>query len=108
MHASDRTSGRPQDRAPDGSSGDAPARRQCGARTRSGTPCKTPPVNGKRRCRMHGGAPGSGAPKGNQNAVKLGFYRKEEIAARKEGREFLRFAEKTIRDMERLSGFRKS
>ncbi|MDA0990572.1 MAG: HGGxSTG domain-containing protein [Verrucomicrobia bacterium] len=27
----------------------------CGARTRSGTPCKRFPVPGKRRCRMHGG-----------------------------------------------------
>jgi hypothetical protein len=29
---------------------------QCGARTRSGTPCKSAPVTGRRRCRMHGGA----------------------------------------------------
>ena len=29
--------------------------RRCGARTRSGSPCGSPIVNGKKRCRMHGG-----------------------------------------------------
>jgi hypothetical protein len=29
---------------------------RCGARTRSGAPCRSPAVNGKERCRMHGGA----------------------------------------------------
>lgn len=28
---------------------------QCGAKTRSGEPCKNPPVSGSKRCRMHGG-----------------------------------------------------
>jgi len=32
---------------------------------------------------MHGGAEGSGAPKGNQNALKTGFYTKEAILERK-------------------------
>ena len=40
---------------------------QCGARTRSGNPCLSPVVRGKRRCRMHGGAKGSGAPFGERN-----------------------------------------
>jgi hypothetical protein len=39
--------------------------RCCGAKTRSGKPCMSPAVNGKMRCRMHGGAAGSGAPRGN-------------------------------------------
>lgn len=39
----------------------------CGARNRSGAPCKRSPVAGKRRCHLHGGAPGSGAPTGEQN-----------------------------------------
>ena len=30
-------------------------------------------------CRMHGGVPGSGAPKGNKNAVKHGYYTREAI-----------------------------
>jgi hypothetical protein len=37
---------------------------------------------GKRRCRMHGGAPGSGAPLGNQNALKHGHYTAQAIAVR--------------------------
>lgn len=37
----------------------------CGARTRTGQPCRSPAVTGKQRCRMHGGAAGSGAPKNN-------------------------------------------
>lgn len=32
---------------------ESPAR--CGARTRSGAPCKRPPVHGKKRCPNHGG-----------------------------------------------------
>ena len=38
---------------------------RCGARTRSGMPC--PAMSGRRRCRMHGGANGSGGPKGSLN-----------------------------------------
>jgi hypothetical protein len=41
------------------------------------------PVRGKRRCRMHGGAPGSGAPLGNRNALRHGHYTAEAIAARR-------------------------
>lgn len=45
---------------------------ECGAKTRSGQPCKAPAMpNG--RCRRHGGA-STGAPKGNQNARKHGIY----------------------------------
>ena len=47
---------------------------RCGAKTRNGTPCMAPAVTGKKRCRMHGGAEGSGAPRGNQNALKHGRY----------------------------------
>lgn len=46
---------------------------RCGARTRSGTPCRAPAISGAERCRMHGGK-GSGAPKGNRNALKHGLY----------------------------------
>lgn len=61
----------------------APQPRRCGAKTRRGTACRTPPVAGKTRCRMHGGAPGSGAPRGNKNALKTGYYTKEAIAERR-------------------------
>jgi hypothetical protein len=45
---------------------------RCGARTRSGAPCRSPAVGGRGRCRMHGGK-GSGAPRGNRNAVTHGL-----------------------------------
>jgi hypothetical protein len=57
---------------------------RCGARTRSGKPCQSPAVNGRRRCRMHGGAPGSGGPKGARDGnYKRGFYTVEAIAYRR-------------------------
>lgn len=44
----------------------------CGAKTRSGEPCKNYAMaNG--RCRMHGGK-NTGAPANNSNALKHGFY----------------------------------
>jgi hypothetical protein len=42
---------------------------RCGAKTRAGKPCRSPSVAGKRRCRMHGGAAGSGGPKGARNGT---------------------------------------
>ncbi|WP_426257211.1 HGGxSTG domain-containing protein [Sphingomonas sp. DC1400] len=45
---------------------------RCLATTRAGTECQSPAVRGKRRCRMHGGAAGSGARIGNRNAFKHG------------------------------------
>ena len=51
--------------------------------TRRGTPCQAPAVKGKRRCRMHGGAEGSGAPRGNRNALKHGYYTADAIAERR-------------------------
>ena len=38
---------------------------------------------------MHGGAPGSGAPRGNKNALKNGFYTREAIAERRKDQERL-------------------
>src|SRR5690625_2637195 len=50
------------------------ARKRCGAKTRSGKPCKNGAMaNG--RCRMHGGK-STGAPKKNQNSKKHGFFSK--------------------------------
>ena len=45
---------------------------------------------GKKRCRMHGGAPGSGAPRGNKNALKHGLYTREAIEERRQLRELMR------------------
>ena len=41
---------------------------------RAGNPCQSPAVSGKRRCRMRGGANGSGPSVGNRNALKHGRY----------------------------------
>jgi hypothetical protein len=46
---------------------------RCLARTRRGTPCRSPAVAGKTSCRMHGGAAGSGAPKGKRNGKASEF-----------------------------------
>jgi hypothetical protein len=56
--------------------------RRCGAKTRSGKACMSPAVSGKIRCRMHGGAAGSGAPLGNKNALKHGRFTREAYAER--------------------------
>ena len=55
----------------------------CLARTRSGTPCQKPAAKGKKRCRLHGGAEGSGAPCGKRNgSYRLGLYTQEAKAGR--------------------------
>ena len=69
---------------------------RCGAKTRAGAPCRSPSVHGKRRCRMHGGAAGSGAPRGNTNALKHGRYTREAIAERKHVSELVRQARQLI------------
>jgi hypothetical protein len=69
---------------------------RCGAKTRSGAPCKSAPVTGRRRCRMHGGAYGSGAPKGERNGnYKHGRYTEEVQATR----QWLREATKLVRKL---------
>jgi hypothetical protein len=69
---------------------------RCGARTRSGAPCKSAPVTGRRRCRMHGGAAGSGAPSGSKNGnYKHGRYTAEVAATRL----WLREAIQTLREL---------
>ncbi len=69
---------------------------RCGARTRAGTPCRAPAAKGKRRCRRHGGAPGSGAHPGNRNVRKHGFYTKEAIAERRRLRALIRGMEASL------------
>ena len=69
---------------------------RCGARTRRGTECRSPAVSGRKRCRMHGGADGSGAPKGNQNALKTGMHTREAIEMRRKIRQLLKDANDTL------------
>jgi hypothetical protein len=40
---------------------------RCGAKRRDGLPCQKPRAKGWSRCKLHGGAPGSGAPRGEAN-----------------------------------------
>jgi hypothetical protein len=69
---------------------------RCGAKTRPDESCRAPAVRGKRRCRMHGGAPGSGAPRKNQNARRHGLFTREAIAERKQIGALLREARKLL------------
>jgi uncharacterized protein YjcR len=57
---------------------------RCGAKTRVGGACRSPAVRGNKRCRTHGGAPGSGAPKANQNAREHGLFSRDAIEERRE------------------------
>jgi hypothetical protein len=63
---------------------------RCGARTRTGDPCKSPAVSGRRRCRMHGGTNfGPNTPAGMAMSAlstwKHGRRSREAVAARKAG-----------------------
>jgi len=69
----------------------------CGARLRTGGLCAARPAQGKRRCRSHGGARGSGAPKGNRNALKHGAHTAANRARLKAIRDYAR-ASKTLMD----------
>ncbi|MDI1346468.1 MAG: HGGxSTG domain-containing protein [Pseudolabrys sp.] len=73
---------------------------RCRAKTRSGKTCQSPAVNGKKRCRMHGGAEGSGAPEGNQNALKHGRYTKKAIEERRELKRLIRESGKFLEKFE--------
>ena len=72
---------------------------RCGAKTRRGGACRSPAVNGRQRCRMHGGAPGSGAPRKNQNARKHGLFTRDAIAERRRVEALLGEARKLLEQM---------
>jgi hypothetical protein len=70
-------------------------KRFCGARTRSGAPCRTRAMkNG--RCRMHGGLSLSGE---KSPRFKHGHYTREAIAQRRRFASLMADARKTIRMM---------
>ena len=77
---------------------------RCGAKTRAGTPCRSPAVRGKRRCRMHGGAKGSGAPKGNQNALKHGTYTEAALRQRAELRLLVQESGELLQSLKKVDG----
>ena len=72
---------------------------RCGAKIRSDGLCRSPAVRGKKRCRMHGGAPGSGAPRANQNARQHGRFTREAIAERRRIQALLGVARKFLQAM---------
>ena len=72
---------------------------RCGAKTRRGGACRSPAVNDRRRCRMHGGAPGSGAPMANRNARKHGLFTRDAIAERRRIRALLGEARRLLEQM---------
>ena len=70
---------------------------RCLARTRRGRPCQSPAVAGKARCRMHGGAAGSGAPKGERNGNwRHGRFTCEAVAERRATRGLLHSTRDTL------------
>lgn len=72
---------------------------RCGAKTRSGSACRLPAVHGKKRCRMHGGAQGSGAPTANQNARKHGLFTRDAIEERRQIQALLEEARRVLKEM---------
>lgn len=72
---------------------------RCGARTRRGVACRAPAIFGKNKCRMHGGAKGSGAPKGNKNAIKHGVFTKDALQHRAAFRDLIAQARNLIRKL---------
>jgi hypothetical protein len=57
---------------------------RCGAKTRPGSPCKQAAVRGRPRCRMHGGAKGSGGPRGDRNGnFRHGLWTRESLEMRR-------------------------
>jgi len=74
---------------------------RCGARTRGGRPCRNHPIRRRQRCRLHGGAPGTGAPRGNGNAVTHGRTTAAALAARRAITRLIRASRRTLDEMSR-------
>ena len=72
---------------------------RCGAKTRSVGACRSPAVHGNKRCRMHGGASGSGAPRANRNARRHGRFSREALAERRQIQALLGEARKLLEVM---------
>nr|WP_281405175.1 hypothetical protein [Methylobacterium sp. L1A1] len=57
-------------------------------------------MSGKKRCRMHGGATGSGAPSGERNgAYRHGLKTQEALALEREARALLRQCRELLREI---------
>jgi glucans biosynthesis protein len=71
----------------------------CLALTRKKTLCRKTPARGKKRCRMHGGAEGSGAKLGNRNAFKHGRYSREYIENKRNVIAFFKQCRASMKEM---------
>ena len=72
---------------------------RCQAKSkRSGKQCGSPAVKGKRVCRMHGAT--GGAPTGNCNARKHGYYSEEAISERRVLRALLKVSRYTVEQVD--------
>src|SRR5687768_2333927 len=70
---------------------------RCGARTKSGSPCQSPAMKGRKRCRLHGGAKGSGGPLGEANGnYRHGFRSRAHLEEMRQFRELLREARELL------------
>jgi len=72
---------------------------RCGAKTRCGGARHSPAVIGRKHCRMHGGAQGSGALRANQNARKHGLFTRDAIAERRQIQALLGEARRLLEEM---------
>jgi hypothetical protein len=77
---------------------------RCGAKTKhnNGLPCRLAAMHGKKRCRVHGGASGSGGQRNNKNALKHGQTTREAKKFRKEVRLALRETKRMENGFEEL------
>ena len=70
---------------------------RCGAKTRKGAPCQAPAMWGKKRCRMHGGAHGSGNLKGPANSnFRHGRCTREHMAEMRKVRAILKMSNEQV------------
>jgi glucans biosynthesis protein len=68
---------------------------RCHAKSkRTGKQCQAPAVRGYNVCRMHGAR--GGAPEGNNNALKHGYYSAEAVQQRRVVSELIRRSRETI------------
>ena len=73
---------------------------RCGAKNRAGQPCRRAVARGKTRCTMHGGAKGSGAPRGRRNGnYRHGGFTVEAVEEKRAMRGLLRRCRSTLAEV---------
>ena len=73
---------------------------RCGAKTRSGQSCRSPAVNGKKRCRMQAAPMGRARHGARKNALKHGMYTKKVMEEERQCRELVRQSRKLLSEFE--------